>query len=250
MKKTLILMVSCNGRDITDKNIKLLRTAFKDEALSIIAIDNASTDGTADYLKEQEDVTLILNDEDLGFPLACDQGIKCAYEMGLSGYDIFILKNENVLTEDMLSAIKHSVENDGNAENQGPPESEGEVRFLVTEDYLEYMEASKRLTDEIPYGAEDEFNMLIVGCGLGKGMHDIESAYPKARVLGIETNKSLFDYASKTEAVSESVEALGQMLTDPVFDILYVSERELKKLSVEDIEVISRICAPNCLMLK
>ena len=236
MKKTLILMVSCNGRDITDKNIKLLRTAFKDEALSIIAVDNASTDGTADYLKEQEDVTLILNDEDLGFPLACDQGIKCAYEMGLSGNDIFILKNENVLTEDMLSAIKHSVG--------------GEVRFLVTEDYLEYMDASKRLIEQIPYVAEDEFNMLIVGCGLGKGMHDIESAYPKARVLGIETNKSLFDYASKTEAVSESVEALGQMLTDPVFDILYVSERELKKLSVEDIEVISRICAPNCLMLK
>ena len=63
----------------------------------IIAVDNASTDGTVEYLKEQPDVRLIENSVNKGFPAACNQGIDHS-----SAPYILLLNNDVVTTEGWL----------------------------------------------------------------------------------------------------------------------------------------------------
>ncbi|HCU36456.1 MAG TPA: hypothetical protein DGT21_13705 [Armatimonadetes bacterium] len=45
----------------------------------VIVVDNASTDGSADMVREQfPDVTLIANDDNLGYTVGCNQGMRAA----------------------------------------------------------------------------------------------------------------------------------------------------------------------------
>jgi FkbM family methyltransferase len=64
-----------------------------DEPYELIVVDNGSTDGTADYLRAQPDVTLIENRTNAGFPAACNQGIRAA-----TGQQILLLNNDTLVT--------------------------------------------------------------------------------------------------------------------------------------------------------
>lgn len=67
------------------------------EEIELIIVDNASTDGTVEFLKEQPDVKLILNRENAGFPKGCNQGATIA-----TGDNILFLNNDTVVTENWL----------------------------------------------------------------------------------------------------------------------------------------------------
>jgi GT2 family glycosyltransferase len=72
----------------------------------IILVDNASTDGTADYLKTLSTVNVISNTENLGFAGGCNQGIKAAM-----GEWVIVLNNDVIVSpgwlEGMLDAADH-----------------------------------------------------------------------------------------------------------------------------------------------
>ena len=74
--------------------------------VQIILVDNASSDETADYLKTLPDVTVISNEENLGFAGACNQGIRAAV-----GDWVVILNNDVIVApgwlEGMLEAAQH-----------------------------------------------------------------------------------------------------------------------------------------------
>ncbi len=60
-------------------------------AFDIIAVDNASTDGTPDYIAQYwPDVHLIRNEKNLGFARACNMGLRAAH-----GHSIFVLLNQD-----------------------------------------------------------------------------------------------------------------------------------------------------------
>ena len=42
-------------------------------AMKVVVVDNASTDGTLEWLQEQKDMTLVSNQENKGFPAGCNQ---------------------------------------------------------------------------------------------------------------------------------------------------------------------------------
>lgn len=58
--------------------------AQKDQDFLLLVIDNASTDGTPDYLRSLDipNLQLIVNTENIGFGRACNQGIAIARERG------------------------------------------------------------------------------------------------------------------------------------------------------------------------
>ncbi|EKC64068.1 glycosyl transferase family 2 [human gut metagenome] len=56
-------------------------------------VDNASTDGTLEWLQEQKDMTLVSNQENKGFPAGCNQGIKAAEPEN----DILLLNNDTIV---------------------------------------------------------------------------------------------------------------------------------------------------------
>jgi GT2 family glycosyltransferase len=68
--KTTIIALSYNGKEITEKFIELLFKYTEPSAFNLIMIDNGSTDGTKEYLKDAlsifENHTLVINDRNLG----------------------------------------------------------------------------------------------------------------------------------------------------------------------------------------
>ncbi len=70
----------------------------------LIVVDNASTDGTRDYLADlaagRPHVRLVLNEENLGFPYACNQGLSAA-----TGEFLILLNNDVVVTPGWLERL-------------------------------------------------------------------------------------------------------------------------------------------------
>ena len=66
--------------------------------LEIIVVDNGSKDGSVEWLRQQPDIILVENKENMGFPGGCNQGIKASSK----GADIFLLNNDTMLPENAL----------------------------------------------------------------------------------------------------------------------------------------------------
>ena len=95
---TAIVIVSYNSRGMMQECIESIRRHSGAEEYRIIVVDNASTDGVKDYLQMQKDIRLQCNEENAGFPVACNQGIQKAE----AGEDIFFLNNDTRMTKHAL----------------------------------------------------------------------------------------------------------------------------------------------------
>lgn len=69
MRTTSIVILSYNTLSYTKLCIESIR-AYTKKSYEIIVVDNASTDGSLEWLKEQPDIKLIANRENAGFRLA------------------------------------------------------------------------------------------------------------------------------------------------------------------------------------
>ncbi|WP_102275743.1 glycosyltransferase [Cytobacillus massiliigabonensis] len=94
--KTSIIILTHNQLDMTIRCLESIRSNTSEE-IELIVIDNASTDGTIHYLKEQKDIKAIFNSENAGFPRGCNQGVNHA-----SGENILFLNNDTVVTPNWL----------------------------------------------------------------------------------------------------------------------------------------------------
>lgn len=96
---TSIILLTHNQLDYTKLCIESIRKHTK-QAYEIIVVDNASTDGTKEWLKKQKDIRLILNEENKGFPAGCNQGAKIA-----KGDAILFLNNDTMVTNKWLENL-------------------------------------------------------------------------------------------------------------------------------------------------
>lgn len=103
-----IVIVSYNNKDLTISCIESIRANNDRETYKIIVVDNASTDGIVKWLSEQDDITLITNKENKGFPYACNQGIAAAD----SGADILLLNNDTIVPENALHWLREGLYSD------------------------------------------------------------------------------------------------------------------------------------------
>lgn len=94
VKNVSIIIVSYNTLELMKLCVRSIRTTMKRDIYEIIVVDNASTDGICEWLQEQEDIHLIKNKINYGFPEGCNQGIQSAKQEN----DIFLLNNDTVLT--------------------------------------------------------------------------------------------------------------------------------------------------------
>jgi GT2 family glycosyltransferase/Tfp pilus assembly protein PilF len=95
---TSIIILTYNNLKYNKQCIESIRKYTKEGTYEIIVVDNQSTDGTADWLKKQKDIKVILNDENFGFPKGCNQGI----ELADKDNDILLLNNDTVVTPNWL----------------------------------------------------------------------------------------------------------------------------------------------------
>lgn len=72
----------------------------------LIIIDNASQDGTQDYLHKIDDprITVVLNEENIGFAAGCNQGFAMAESMGAKS--ILLINNDTEFGPNLLAGLE------------------------------------------------------------------------------------------------------------------------------------------------
>ncbi|MBE2992974.1 glycosyltransferase family 2 protein [Sphingomonas sp. CFBP 13603] len=102
------------GHDILPAFLDCIR-AQRDTDFTLLVIDNASTDGTPDYLRSLAlpNLRLILNDENIGFGRACNQGIAVARELGAT--HVTFINNDVEFGPDLIGGMVASLEASGAA---------------------------------------------------------------------------------------------------------------------------------------
>jgi len=93
--------------------------SYTPEPFELVIVDNASTDGVVKYLEGLADlhprVTLIRNSENLGFPIACNQGMSAA-----RGDHILVLNSDTVVTEGWLRRLLRCLSSEPDVGVVGP----------------------------------------------------------------------------------------------------------------------------------
>lgn len=90
VKNVSIVILSYNLKDICIQCIDSIRKNNAPGSMELIVVDNASSDGIVEWLRQQEDIVCIFNQSNKGFPYGCNQGIKAAEPDN----DILLLNND------------------------------------------------------------------------------------------------------------------------------------------------------------
>ena len=107
-----VIIVSWNSRDVIGKCLSSLRRSHPVDRevvykpLEIILVDNASPDGTVEYVEKNfSEVTIVGNSENRGFSCANNQGIRIA-----KGEFILFLNADAYITSDFLDVLTGEME--------------------------------------------------------------------------------------------------------------------------------------------
>ncbi len=101
-KKTSIIIITYNNLNYNRICLESIRKYTTSGTYEIIIVDNNSSDGTREWLKEQTDIKLILNVGNLGFPKGCNLGI----DISEKDNDILLLNNDTKVTPRWLDNLK------------------------------------------------------------------------------------------------------------------------------------------------
>ena len=108
MNKTSIIILSYNTYRMTRECIESIRRFTPGGLYEIIVVDNGSKDDSLAYLKQQQDITLIANEQNKGFPAGCNQGIRVAEH----GNDILLLNSDTIVTPHYLENLQTALYSD------------------------------------------------------------------------------------------------------------------------------------------
>ncbi|MCI8338936.1 MAG: methyltransferase domain-containing protein [Lachnospiraceae bacterium] len=139
-KKVSFVLVTYNQLEMTQLCVESVRHNHPRGSYEIVVVDNLSTDGTRKWLEEQEDIRALLNDDNRGFPAACNQGAELAAE----GNDIFLLNNDTIVMENSVYNLRMALyETDkvgavGACSNEVGNRQRIEEKFDSIEEYARY----------------------------------------------------------------------------------------------------------------
>lgn len=109
MNDTYVILVNYNGYKDTLSCIESIKNN-ENNKISIIVVDNNSTDSSIEYLEKIEGIILIKSNENLGFAKGNNLGIKYALENGAKY--IMLLNNDTEITSNAITIIKQKLEED------------------------------------------------------------------------------------------------------------------------------------------
>lgn len=92
-RRVAIVILSYNTYEMTRFCIESIRRNNSPDSYEIIVVDNASVDASLEWLEKQQDIILIKNSENMGFPYGCNQGIEAAGPET----DIMLLNSDTIL---------------------------------------------------------------------------------------------------------------------------------------------------------
>lgn len=163
VRKTSIVILSYNLKEITQQCIESIRQNNPASSYEIVVVDNNSGDGIREWLQEQEDIKLVCNSENVGFPCGCNQGI----ELADSENNIFLLNNDTVVPPNAIFWLRmglYEQENIGATGSVSNYVVNGQMimeKYNTLEEYLAYGERNN-LPRKKPY----EKKIFLVGFAL------------------------------------------------------------------------------------
>lgn len=109
--KVAIIYLSYNGKRYLDEVLSALRALnYPKDKLEFVFVDNASSDGSQEYLKNVSDITFIPNEKNLGFAEGNNIGVRHAISNG-ADY-VFLHNNDLKLHPDAISEVVTLAESD------------------------------------------------------------------------------------------------------------------------------------------
>lgn len=118
-RKVSIIVLTFNQLVDTQQCVESLLRYTTYGNYEIIFVDNGSTDATREYLRglqaQHNNITVILNDKNLGFAKANNQGMRVA-----TGDYVLLLNNDVVLAENWLERLVYCLESDPRIGVVGP----------------------------------------------------------------------------------------------------------------------------------
>lgn len=171
VRNTAIVIVSYNICYMMQKNIECIRSTLLPGTYQIIVVDNASDDGVREWLREQQDILLIENGQNVGFAPACNQAVRALRESSDGQEDIFLLNNDTRLAPNALFWLRMGLYEDervgaaGSLSNYAGNNQQLDIEFTLPGEYLDYG-AQRNIPNEAPYEERvrlSGFAMLIKG---------------------------------------------------------------------------------------
>ena len=165
VNKVSFIILTYNNLEYTKNCINSIRNNVMEGTYEIIVVDNHSTDGTVNWLMEQDDIISIYNDENLGFPKGCNEGINLARKEN----DIFLLNNDTIIMPNSIFNMRMALYSSNNVGATGAVSNSVVYYQMVdlkgnsTEDYYKNI-LNNNVTDEDSYEERTKligFAMLI-----------------------------------------------------------------------------------------
>ncbi len=145
--KTTIVIPNFNGKSYLEKNLESLLA--ENAQAPVLVVDNGSTDGSVEYLKEMAEkhsrIEALYLDHNTGFATAVNEGIRAS----ITEY-ILLLNNDTEVTPGFTTALEEAMEHHPDA-------------FSVTSRMMQYQDKS-RIDD-----AGDYYTLLGYARARGKG---------------------------------------------------------------------------------
>ncbi len=102
VRKVSFILLSYNTLEYTKLCIQSIRDTCCKDSYEIVVVDNASEDGSVQWLRDQEDIVLSENVENVGFPAGCNQGVRLANKDN----DIFLLNTDTLMMNNSLYLLR------------------------------------------------------------------------------------------------------------------------------------------------
>lgn len=102
VNKTSIVILTYNQLDYTKLCINSITKNVNPETYELVVVDNNSRDETRKWLLSQDNIKLILNESNMGFPKGCNQGIEISDEKN----DILLLNNDTVVMRNTILNLR------------------------------------------------------------------------------------------------------------------------------------------------
>lgn len=140
MKKTSIIIPTFNGKDLLKDCIYSIKR-HTNEPYEIIVVDNGSSDGTVDICR-QEGITFISLANNIGFPAACNKGLKIA-----TGDTLLLLNNDVIVTRNWLQNMLNCLNSETNIGIVGPLTNYASGKQQIDMPYTSLEEMSNQLNE-------------------------------------------------------------------------------------------------------
>lgn len=137
---TSIVILSYNTLMYTKQCIQSIRDTCEEGSYELVVVDNASNDGSVEWLSEQKDIIVVKSERNQGFPRGCNMGVKAA----APGNDVLFLNSDTILTDNSLFYLRLALYSEDKVGAAGSVTSMAgnwqmiEEHFDTLDEYLEF----------------------------------------------------------------------------------------------------------------